>query len=66
MAHGAQIDLGDVVEIEGVDPNKAVATRSQGNPGGAIDGHRQNEAIVVVGMLADEVNPSWGANDESG
>jgi hypothetical protein len=37
---------------------------SQGDPGGAVDRHRQDKAIVVVGVLADEIDAA-GRTDET-
>ena len=39
------------------------ATRPQGDPDRAVDGQREDEAVVVVGVFADEVYPAWGPYD---
>ena len=49
--------LGFVV-IDGMHDHLAVVARLQGDPHGAIDGQRQHETVVVVGMLADQIHPA--------
>ena len=38
----------------------------QGDAGGAVDGQGEDEAIVVVGVFADEVDASRRAHDGGG
>ena len=40
-----------------------VIARSGGDPGVAVDGHRQHEAIVVIGVFADQVDPAGRARE---
>jgi len=40
----------------------AVAARPQRDPHRSIDGQRQDEAVVVVGVLADQIDPARRAN----
>src|SRR5688500_7132880 len=44
--------------------NPAIATRPKGDPDRAIDRHREHEAVVVVGVIADEVHAPRTARDE--
>src|SRR5687768_9175140 len=44
--------------------NPAIATRPKGDPDRAIDRHREDKAVVVVGVIADEVHASRTARDE--
>ncbi len=49
-------------ELVRVDPDQeAAGLRREADVGGQIDGHRQREAVVVVGVVADDGHSSWGA-----
>ena len=41
-----------------------VASRTECDPDPAVDRHREHEAIVVVGVVADEVHATGGAREE--
>jgi hypothetical protein len=43
-----------------VDTNDAIRRGANAYRDAAIDRHRQNEAVVVVGVLADQVDAAWG------
>jgi hypothetical protein len=58
--------VGGIVEVERVRHDLVIAAGLQGNPDGAIDGDREHEAVIVVGMLADQGDAARGANDERG
>ena len=49
-----------------MDHDAAIRPRPEGDPGGAIDGHRQHEAVVVVGVLADQIDPPRRPHDALG
>ncbi len=63
---------GQVIEVEGValpeiqrvDRHLPVARRPQRDPGRPINGHRQHEAIVVIGVLADQVDAAGRPHHE--
>ncbi len=46
-----------------MDRHAAVVAGPQGDPHRPVNGQRQHEAVVVVGMLADEVDPAGGTDD---
>ena len=43
-----------------MDQHSAIRTPSQRDPDRAVDGQREDEAVVVVGVFADQVDPAWG------
>jgi hypothetical protein len=47
---------GRFLQIERVHPHRAVSARPQRNPRSAVDSQRQHEAVVVVGVFADQVD----------
>ena len=49
----AEIELDRFVEMFGVDIEDTIFAGSDGDPGCAIDGGGENEAVVVVGVLTD-------------
>ena len=61
-----QGELAAVVHIEGDGVDALVGARTQRDPGGAVDGQGEDEAVVVVGVLADEVDASRRADDVGG
>src|SRR5215471_9668418 len=56
-----QIELDAFGEILGIDRELAVVARRQGDPGRKADRGGHDEAVIVVGVLADQVDASWGA-----
>ena len=55
---------GDLLaEIAGAQADAMVGPGSQGNAHAALDGHGQDEAIVVVGVFADEVDAAGRLNE---
>src|SRR5216684_5857006 len=55
--------LHPLVEIGRVNDQSRVGPRRDRHPDIQIDRHRQHEAIVVVGLLADQVDPAGGAEN---
>ena len=53
-------DLVGFAENDGVSSQGPVFSRGEGNADPTIDGHRQNPTVVVVGVLADQIDPSRG------
>jgi hypothetical protein len=43
---------------------QAIATGPDIDRHVAIDRHRQDDAVVVVGVFADEIDPTWGTDGE--
>ena len=66
VLQAGDIELADFLVVDRVDIHAAVASRPQGDPGGPIDGQRQHEAVVVIGVLADQVDSPRGPHDKSG
>jgi len=61
-----QVDIDRLIEIQRLYDQAAVGARTQGNPGGAVNGHRQHKTIVIVGVFANEIDAAWCADDDSG
>jgi len=61
----AQVEGVFGVEIQRMDAHLSVLTRAQCDVHGTIYRHGQHEAIVVVCMLADEVDSSRRTHNES-
>ena len=57
---GGQVDLGDLVGEGAGDPQHPVIAEPQRDHGAPVDGERQHEAEVVVGVLADQVDAAGG------
>ena len=54
------------VVIEGMQHDAPVGARAQRDPSRPVDCHRQDKPVVVVGMLADQVDASRGAHHDGG
>src|SRR5262249_20696273 len=52
--------------LERAHDHPAVRPRPERDPGRAVDGHGQDEAVVVVGVLADHVDTPGRAHDVGG
>src|ERR1700687_168449 len=59
----SQSKLHPLVEIDRVNDQARVGSRCDGDPDIQIDRHRHHKAIVVVGVLADQVDPPGGAEN---
>ena len=55
-----------VVIVGSHDPDAIVGARRDGNFGGEVDGAGQHETVVVVGVLADQVDTTRCADDVGG
>ena len=53
-----EICLDGFVEILGMDQQLLVGARSRSDPAVELDGSRKDKAVVVVGVLPDEVYPA--------
>src|ERR1051326_5286215 len=60
---GRQIDLPSRAIILGMDDDLAVVARAGSDVGGELDGGRHDEAIAVIGVLADEVDTSGSTKE---
>ncbi len=49
-----------------MDDKAIVLSWPESKPHGAIDGHRQDKPIVVVGVFADQIDASGGTHDDIG
>ena len=56
----------EVVVLQGVDPQEVVVARGGGAAGAVGERDGQREAAVVVGVLADEVDPAGCRPDALG
>ncbi len=66
-ARAAQRDLPRLGELVAGHPDQEAARLGgEGGLGGQVDGHGEREALVVVGVVTDEGDPSWSASDEHG
>ena len=52
-------------EVQGVDGDLPVIARGRGNQNAPVNGHWQHVAIVVIGVLPDEVHPPRRSHDSS-
>ena len=55
-----------VLVIHGKETQVGVLAARYGDPDGEIDGHGEDKAVVVVGMLADKVDPAGAEATISG
>ena len=63
VADVVQIEcVGCITEIGGDDMDLSVNTAANGHHGGRTDGAGQDEAVIIVGMLADQIDPSRSAD----
>ena len=58
-SHLLQVKFAFRVELVAVDPHGRALGRSEGDPHGVVNRHGQHEAIVVVGVFADQVHAPW-------
>jgi hypothetical protein len=49
--------------LEGVQPQHAISSPAGRHEDPLRDGHRQDEPVVVVGVLPDEIDAAWGGPD---
>src|SRR5205823_9530045 len=61
-----QAKLDRVIEVEGMSADRAVRAGAPGEPHVAVDGGGQDKAVVVVGMLADQVDAPRRAHHDFG
>ena len=56
-----EIELARLVHEQRIDADLPVGARGAGDEGGEIQRGRHDEAVVVVGVLSDQVHPSGRA-----
>ena len=61
-----QAELDRVIEVERVSAHRAVAARAPGEPHVTVDGGGQHKAVVVVGVLSDQVDAPRRAHHHFG
>ena len=49
--------------VVSVEPELGVRSLPRGNPYAASDGCGQDEALVIVGVFTNDVDPAWGASN---
>ena len=59
---GFKINLDLFAEIVGIDDQLIVAARRSGDPAGKINGSGENEALIVIGVLANEIDATGCLN----
>lgn len=57
---GIEVEGARAGQVERIDDDPPVGARADGQPGVAVDRHRQDVAVVVVGVTAHEVHASRG------
>src|SRR5580693_2301318 len=63
MRFRIQIRIGRGRELLGVNAEFAILPASDGDPAIKLDGRGHREAVVVIGVLSDQINASRGAID---
>ena len=58
-----EIELDCFVEMFGVDIKNVIVARSDGDACGAVDCGGEDEAVVIVGVLADDVGAAGSAEN---
>ena len=58
-----KIGFGGIGNVFRIDDELSILTRSDGDPAGEVNRHRHYESLVVVGMLADQVDAAGRAID---
>ena len=58
-----QIEVRAFLEVERVGYNPLVVSRAKRDPHRTVDRHRQHEAVVVVGVVADEIDAARRARE---
>lgn len=53
-------------KVVGVGMEEAIGAWGEGGMDREMDGGGEDEAVVVIGMFADEVDTTWGAGEEGG
>ena len=68
LTHGLiDAEFNHLVEGGAVQADRPVVAPAAENDGGAVQRHRQHEAIVVIGVFSDEIHAAGGADfDELG
>ena len=64
-AHDEFVDpeLGPLGRLQRHDAHQPVASRAGGDPGVQLDRRRQDQPVVVVGVIADQVHPARGPHE---
>ncbi len=55
-----------VLVVHRVEPQVGILAPRDGHAHGEIDGHGEDEAVVVVGVLTHEIHPAWCPGDDLG
>jgi hypothetical protein len=61
-----EIHDGGFPQVVSVGMEEAIGARGEGGVDREMDGGGEDEAFVVIGMFADEVDTTWGAGEEGG
>jgi hypothetical protein len=59
-----EIERDRLAEVLGANDELPIVARHGGDPGSTIDRARQDEAFVVVGVLADQIDPAGCALED--
>ena len=60
---GIEIELARLVHDHGIDPEAPVGPLRGCGQSGEFERRRHDEAIVIVGVLADQIDAAWRATD---
>ena len=58
--------IGLIVVIGGNHPHRTIVARRAADHRLVVDGAGQHKTVVVIGMLADQVDAAWRLNDMAG
>jgi hypothetical protein len=59
-----QGELNLAIELFGICRQNAIPAPRRGYPCVIFDRGRHDKAVVIVGMLADEIDPAWSAENQ--
>lgn len=61
-----EVDGDGLLQVIGVGVEETVGAGGEGSEEGEMDGSGEDEAVVVIGVFADEVDPTGSAGEEGG
>src|SRR5690606_23035301 len=66
MADGVQVEFSVSLRIRKMHLDPSIGTPPKGNPYCPVDGHGQYKAVVVIRVLADEIDATGGPHTQIG
>ena len=58
-----EINFTEFIQVQGKNDQLAVRSWRDCGPSVEVNGSRQHEAVVVIGVLADQVDTAWRAEN---